>query len=170
MAEDNIPPTPPGFRPAAALGLWWRTSTKLLRAAGATPANDEELQRLRAEQASDNNNSGDDVENRLRAEYQDVIAQSMSRIKEAANADQGDEGEARPGGGEYDALRKRNAALETAAAEEEARRAGNRKPSRRRPLRQSSPTRRRRRRRAPRGVRVAAGRGAPPPSCPRRWA
>ena len=118
MAEDNIPPTPPGFRPPQPWEFGGGAPAQNYYAPPAPPANDEELKRLRAENASlrQQQQSGDDVESRLRAEYQDVIAQSMSRIKKLRTQIKEMRGERDAAVAECDALRKRNAALETAAA------------------------------------------------------
>ena len=85
MAEDNTPPTPPGFRPPPPWAFGGGAPAQNYYAPPAPPANDEELQRLRAENARlrQRQQSGDDVESRLRGEYQDAIAQAMGRIKPA---------------------------------------------------------------------------------------
>ena len=118
MAEDNIPPPPPGFRPPQPWEFGSGAPAQNYYAPPAPPANDEELKRLRAENASlrQQQQSGDDVESRLRAEYQDVIAQSMSRIKKLRTQIKEMRGERDAAVAECDALRKRNAALESAAA------------------------------------------------------
>ena len=129
MAEDNIPPTPPGFRPPPPWAFGGGAPAQNYYAPPAPPAENGELQRLRAENASlrQQQQSGDDVESRLRAEYQDVIAQSMSRIKKLRTQIKEMRGERDAAVAECDALRKRNAALESAAA------ATKKKPAARKP-------------------------------------
>ena len=85
MAEDNIPPTPPGFRPPPPWAFGGAPAQNYY-APPAPPANDDELTRLRAENARlrQRQQSGDDVESRLRGEYQDAIAQAMGRLGIAA--------------------------------------------------------------------------------------
>ena len=117
MAEDNIPPTPPGFRPPPPWAFGGAPAQNYY-APPAPPANDDELTRLRAENASlrQRQQSGDDVESRLRAEYQDAIAQAMGRIKKLRTENKQVRAERDAAVAECDALRKRNAALESAAA------------------------------------------------------
>ena len=119
MAEDKIPPTPPGFRPQP-----WEfgggAPAQNYYAPPAPPANDEELKRLRAENerlraAQQAPQQVDDVESRLRAEYQDTIAQAMSRIKKLRTENKQYRSERDAAVAECDALRKRNASLEAAA-------------------------------------------------------
>ena len=116
MAEDNIPPPTHGFRPPP-----WAFGDQNYYAPPAPPAENGELKRLRAENerlraAQQAPQQVDDVESRLRAEYQDVIAQSMSRIKKLRTQIKEMRGERDAAVAECDALRKRNAALESAAA------------------------------------------------------
>ncbi len=117
MAEDNIPPPPPGFRPPPPWAFRGAPAQNYY-APPAPPANDEELTRLRAENASlrQRQRSGDDVESRLRGEYQDAIAQAMGRIKKLRAENKQVRAERDAAVAECDALRKRNAALESAAA------------------------------------------------------
>ena len=118
---DNIPPVPPGFRPPQPWEFGGGAPAQNYYAPPAPPANDEELKRLRAENerlraAQQAPQQVDDVEGRLRAEYQDVIAQSMSRIKKLRTQIKEMRGERDAAVAECDALRTRTAALATAAA------------------------------------------------------
>ena len=132
MAEDNIPPPTHGFHPPPPWAFGGGAPAQNYYAPPEPPAENGELKRLRAENerlraAQQAPQQVDDVESRLRAEYQDTIAQAMSRIKKLRTENKQYRSERDAAVAECDALRKRNAALESAAVE------AKKKPAARKP-------------------------------------